>query len=317
MRVLLAGGTGTLGVPLIKSLRAHDHEVLAIVRGSNGEARVRELGAEAVFADVMHRDSLLRAVERLHADAVINELTALRKTPLKHSDMTATNALRTRGTTHLLEAARSVGATRFLTQSIAFGYGYYDHGDTVLTEDSPFGQPRGDAFDPHLEAMLSTEQQVFDAERIDGISLRYGLLYGEDIDKVAAMLRKRSLPMPKTGGLLPFIHHRDAANATVAALTRGVADSAYNIVDDHPATFRQLVTAIAEARHAPRPLTLPSWLLRAVAPYGGVVLDGVSMTVSNAKARSELGWMPEYPTYRDGVASAPELPSFRARTGRP
>lgn len=308
MKVLLAGGTGTLGIPVLTSLRAHDHEVLAIVRSREGEARVRSLGATPIFADVMHRDSLLRAVDGMRADAVIHELTALKKLPVKHADMTATNALRTQGTTHLLDAARAIGATRFLTQSIVLGYGYYNHGDTVLTEDSPFGQPRGDAFDPHLSAMRSSEQQIFDAEGIDGISLRYGLLYGEDIDKVVGMLRKRSLPVPKAGGLLPFIHHRDAASATAAALTFGRPGSAYNIVDDQPATFRQLFTAIADARHAPRPLTLPTWLLRAAAPYGGPVLDGVSMRVSNTKARSELDWKPAYPSFRDGVWIAPGLP---------
>jgi nucleoside-diphosphate-sugar epimerase len=304
-------------VPLIKSLRANDHEVLAIVRSRDGEARVLALGAQAVFADVMHRESLLRAVDGMHADAVMHELTALKKTPTKHSDMAATNALRIQGTTHLLDAARSVGATRFLTQSIVFGYGYYDHRDTVLTEDSPFGQRRGAAFDPHVGAMLSTEQQIFDAEGIDGIALRYGLLYGEDIDSVVRMLRKRSLPVPKTGGLLPFIHHRDAATATVAALSLGRPGGAYNIVDDQPATFRQLVTAIADAQHAPRPLTLPGWLLRAVAPYGGVVLDGVSMRVSNAKARSELRWTPAYPSYLDGISVVPEIPDVPEGTGHP
>jgi nucleoside-diphosphate-sugar epimerase len=302
MKVLLAGGTGTLGVPLITSLRAHDHEVLAIVRSRDGESRVRGLGAEPVVADVMDRDALLRAVEGMRADAVIHELTALKKTPVKHSDMTATNVLRIQGTTHLLDAARAIGATRFLTQSIVFGYGYNDHGDTVLTEDAPFGRPAGNAFDPHVEAMRSTEQQAFEADGIDGISLRYGLFYGGDLDKVERMLRRRSLPLPRAGGLLPFIHHSDAATATVAALMRGRPNSAYNIVDDEPTTFRQLVTAIADARHAPRPLTLPAWLLRIVAPYGGVLLDGVSMRVSNAKARSELNWIPDYPSYRDGIS---------------
>jgi nucleoside-diphosphate-sugar epimerase len=306
MKVLLAGGTGTLGVPLIKSLRASDHEVLAIVRSRAGEARVRDLGAQAVFADVMERESLLRAVDGMRADAVIHELTALKKPPIRHSDMTATNALRIQGTTHLLDAARAIGATRFLTQSIVLGYGYYDHGDTVLTEVSPFGQPRGDAFDPHLKAMASTEQQIFEAEGIEGISLRYGLLYGEDLDKMVGMLRKRSLPVPKGGGLLPFIHHRDAATATVAALTRGRPGSAYNIVDEQPVTFRQLLTAIADVRHVPRPLTLPTWLLRVVAPYAAALLDGVSMRVSSTKACSELNWKPAYSSYWDGISAANE-----------
>ena len=65
------------------------------------------------------------------------------------------------------------------------------------------------------------------------------------------------------------------------------------------------------------PLTMPVWLLRAVAPYGGVVLDGVSMRVSNAKARSELRWSPAYPSYRDGISAVPESPSIPEGTGRP
>jgi hypothetical protein len=56
-----------------------------------------------------------------------------------------------------------------------FGYGYTNHGTTPLTEDSPFGVPRGDAFDPHIEAMASTERQAMHTEDIEGIALRYGL----------------------------------------------------------------------------------------------------------------------------------------------
>ena len=35
---------------------------------------------------------------------------------------------------NLLDLAHLVGAARFVTQSIVFGYGYGDHGDAVLTE---------------------------------------------------------------------------------------------------------------------------------------------------------------------------------------
>jgi nucleoside-diphosphate-sugar epimerase len=191
-----------------------------------------------------------------------------------------------------------------VTQSIVFGYGYQDHGAKVLTEESPFGRTVGSPFDAHIAAIVSTEQQAFDAEGIDGIALRYGLLYGEDIDNVVRMLRKRSLPVAIHGGALAFVHHQDAAAATVAALERGRGGLAYNVVDDTPATFRELITAIAENRNAPRPLVLPRWLLTLAAPYGGVVLSGVSMLVSNAKAKQELDWAPRYRSFRDGISGA-------------
>ena len=151
--------------------------------------------------------------------------------------------------------------------------------------------------------MASAEQQVFQAEGIEGVALRYGLLYGAAADqaKVARMLRKRALPVAPHGGELAFVHHDDAAAATVAALERGEGGQAYNVVDDTPATFRALLTAIARATNAPRPLVLPGWLLRLVAPYGGAILSDVSLRVANAKAKRELGWAPRYPSIADGV----------------
>ncbi|MBT2517517.1 NAD(P)-dependent oxidoreductase [Streptomyces sp. ISL-90] len=304
MKVIVAGATGTLGVPIVRQLIAAGHSVAGITRTANGAERLRQLGATPITADAMDRTALLRAVDGEQADAVLHELTALKKPPLGHRGLAETDALRVQGTKNLVEVAHHVGARRFVTQSIVFGYGYRDHGQRVLTEDSPFGQRDGSRFDAHVDAMVSTEQQAFHAEGIEGVSLRYGILYGEDSDTVVRMLRKRALPVARHGGQLPFVHHLDAASATVAALERGGAGQAYNIVDDTPATFRDLVTGIAEARQAPKPMVLPGWLLKLVAPYGGVVLAEVSMRVSNAKAKRELAWVPLYPSFREGVSSS-------------
>ncbi len=301
MQVLLAGASGTLGGPLVRQLVAAGHQVSGTTRSSQGASRIMQLGGSAIVVDVMDRDALLKAVEGRAFDAVINELTALKKAPIRHRDMAQTNALRIEGTAHLLEAAQATGAQRFLTQSIVLGYGYMDHGTTPLTEDSPFGVPRGNAFDPHLAAMVSTEQQVTKAAGIEGIALRYGLFYGADIDTFVDMLRRRMLPVTRNGGEIPFIHHEDAAAATVAALPHGRAGSAYNIVDDRPVTFRQLVTAIAEHQQAPRPLVVPEWVLAVAAPYAKALFAGVSMRVSNARAKKELSWQPKYPSIFDWI----------------
>lgn len=303
MKVLVAGATGALGAPLVRRLRAAGHEVSGLTRSAGGAARLRGAGARPIVADVRNRPELLEAVRGLEFDAVVHQLTALKRPPAQHRDMAETDALRTRGTDRLLEVAAATGAARFVTQSIVFGYGYADHGATVLTEDSPFGVLRGDPFDPHVGAVALAERKVFGAAGIDGVALRYGLFYGapSDLANVARMLRRRMLPVPREGGLLPFIHHEDAAAATVAALEAGRGGAAYNVVDDTPATFRQLATAIAGATGAPEPLVLPRWLLRLAAPYGARVLADVSMLVSNQRAKAELGWTLEFPSYQDGV----------------
>ena len=306
MKVIVAGATGTLGVPIVQQLMAARHTVVGITRTNEGADRLTRLGARPIIADAMDRTGLLRAVRDEQADAILHEMTALRKAPAGHGGMAETDALREEGTRNLLEVARVVGGRRFVTQSIVFGYGYRDHGASILTEDSPFGQTDGRPFDAHVDAMVSTEQQAFHADGIEGIALRYGLLYGADAAAVVRMLRKRSLPVARHGGQLPLVHHEDAAAATVHALERGRSGQAYNIVDDTPATFRELITGIAEARHAAKPLVIPGWLLKLVAPYGGVVLGDVSMRVSNAKAKQELAWAPRYPSFRDGISSGLE-----------
>ena len=303
MRVIVAGATGAIGRPLVRVLREHGHEVVGITRRSAGASAVQAAGARAVVADVLDRKALLAAFEGQRADAVIHELTALAKAPARFADMEPTNTLRTTGSANLVELARRVGATRFLTQSIFFGYGYRDLGPTAVMEESPFGVPQGDRTDPAIAAMKSAEDQAQSLPGVTGIALRYGLFYGGDVDDYVGMLRKRALPVP-TGhrGTLALIHHEDAAIATVAALEKGVA-GAYNIVDDRPTTWRELIDGIAASRNAPRPLVLPGWALRAAAPYAGLMMTGVNMNVSNAKARRELGWAPRFPTFREGLAT--------------
>jgi nucleoside-diphosphate-sugar epimerase len=249
-------------------------------------------------ADALDRGRLLRAVDGDWADAVIHELTALRKPPARHRGMAMTDRLRIEGTANLLAAADALGAKRFLTQSMIFGYGYRDHGPAPLTEDAPFGRPAGDRTDPHLAAMLSTERQAFSAP--EGIALRYGLLYGGDAAQTRALLARRGLPVAR-GGLLGWIHHEDAAAATVAALEQGRPGQAYNLVDDLPATWQEVFTAMARAFGTPPPRRAPRWLFRLAAPYVASFAVDTSMRVANAKAKAELGWRPAFPTYRDGI----------------
>ncbi len=314
MKVLVAGATGAIGVPVVTRLLAAGDQVTGIARSAVAAEQLVLCGADAVRADVLSRDDLLQALRGMRFDTVIHELTALKKPPARYRDMAGTNRLRSTGTTNLLDAARNVGATRFVTQSIVFGYGYRDHGDAVISEASAFGEPIAGPAAPTIAAMRSAEDQVFGDPGVEGIALRYGLFYGRDMAATGSLLRRRMLPVPTSGGRLAMIHHDDAAAATVAALRNGGVDTAYNIVDDTPVTWRDYVEAVAAALRAPKPIVLPGAVLRAVAPYAGLFMTRVDMTVSNAKARTELGWAPVHRSYRDGIAAS--VPQFPSVTGQ-
>jgi nucleoside-diphosphate-sugar epimerase len=303
MRVLVAGATGAIGMPLVRALRAGGHEVLGLGRTPASGERLRALGAEPVIADAMDLDGLLAGVRGLHVDAVVHELTALKKIAMRHADMAATDALRQQGTANLLAAARETGARRFVTQSFLAGYGFFDHGTHVLTEEDTFAPPAHDAFEPHVAAMRSAERQTFAAEGIEGIVLRYGGFYGPGAgtEAMVRMLRGRRLPVPRGGGgTISWVYIEDAAAATVAALERGRAGQAYNIVDELPVSWGDFLAALAEAFDAPPPLAVPGWMLR-VMPFAYTIFTS-DIRLSNAKAKRELGWSPSAPTYRDGIA---------------
>ena len=302
MRVLLAGASGAIGMPLIRQLHAAGHEVIAIHKSPWGRDRLAAAGAAPIQVDVLDGAGLLAALDGQRADAVISELTALKKTPTAHKDMAATNQLRTEGTANLIAAARQLGARRFLTQSMVLGYGYGDWGGRMLTEADPFAPPGHGRFEEHLAAMRANEQQVFTAGGLDGVALRYGFLYGPGpaSDAIIDGLRKRKIPIVRGAGVQPWVYVNDAAAATTAALERGQPGAAYNITDNEPASFATVLTALAAAIGAPRPRAVPGWLL-AAAPYARALIVG-GLRLSNAKAIAELGWTLQAPTYREGIS---------------
>ncbi|MGW3288979.1 NAD-dependent epimerase/dehydratase family protein [Streptomyces sp. NPDC001002] len=293
--ILLAGASGVVGGHITKALTEAGHKVTGLGRGR----------VNGVRADLMDRDGLLRAVDGQHFDTVIHAATALRKAPMRHRDMYATDALRVEGTAHLVEAARAVGATRFVSESIALGYGYGDFGDRVLTEDDDPFAPLGTSpeLEKHLKGMRIKEQLTFGTTRLAGVALRFGLFYGPGgTDALLPMLRKRQLPAPADRGrVLPWVELTDAARAVVAAVERGRAGQAYNIADRTPLGFRAHLVCVAEEFGLPKPMTVPLWL---TAPMSYAhEMFGASMRVSTAKAERELGWTPVYPGARDGLAA--------------
>ncbi|MCR3721754.1 MULTISPECIES: NAD-dependent epimerase/dehydratase family protein [Prauserella salsuginis group] len=305
MRILLAGATGAIGRRLVPQLLAAGHSVLGLTRCAHGATQLGAAGADAVRADVLDGEGLLAALAGCHADAVIHQATAIEGVPLRHRDLHATDRLRDRGTTNLLRAAELVGAHRFLTQSFFLGYGYRDHGDDLITEDSPFAEATGHrAFDQHMDSMRSNEHQALNTAGIDGIALRYGMFYGPEPAtwRMATLVARRRLPVPLPSGTTSLIHIDDAASATVAALERGHAGEAYNVVDDRPVDFAHYVAAIADHVHAPAPPQIPGWLLMPV-PYMRALMVATRIGLSNAKAKRELGWTPHYPSYREGLGA--------------
>src|SRR5437899_11066885 len=153
-----------------------------------------------------------------------------------------------------------------------------------------------------MAAIRSTEEQVFSAEEMEGIALRYGAFYGQDsfTRMIINLVRRRRLPVPSSGGgFATFIYLQDAAAATVAALEKGRPGQAYNIVDDEPVRWADYLDAVAAELGVRRPWRVPGWTPRAI-PYLHTMMT-TARRVSNAEALRALGWAPAVSTSRGGT----------------
>jgi nucleoside-diphosphate-sugar epimerase len=287
MRVFLAGASGVIGRALIPRLLEAGHEVLGLTRTPGSLAGT---GAQEIVADIRDRDAFLAMASGMTIDAVVDQLTALRRAPTRYRDMRATNRLRSEGTNTLVAAARAMRAKKFVAASIVYGYGFADLAAETLDESAPFATDTEGRTAAVQEALLSLEQQV---HAFGGVSLRYGLFYSAT-----------SAVSPVSSdwdGVLPYVHVEDAAAATVLALAKGRRGAVYNIVDDEPVSWRALNEALAAAQGT-RARPHRSWLIELGAPFGANLVTRTALRVSNTLAKRQLGWKLAYPTYRDGLA---------------
>ncbi|MGH9879972.1 MAG: NAD-dependent epimerase/dehydratase family protein, partial [Pyrinomonadaceae bacterium] len=138
---------------------------------------------------------------------------------------------------------------------------------------------------------------------IESVVLRYGFFYGSgpSTEYIVKMLRRRMLPKAKGArGVAPWIHIEDAVNASLAAMERGHAGEIYNIADDEPVGMNEWLTHAALSLKAKPPFSIPLWLLRLMSPYLATVFD-TRLAVSNRKAKDEMDWQLQYPSYREGL----------------
>ncbi|WP_269148585.1 NAD-dependent epimerase/dehydratase family protein [Carbonactinospora thermoautotrophica] len=159
MRVLVAGATGVIGRQLVPLLLEAGHEVVGLARSRTRAEVVERAGARLVVADALDRAALLDAVRAVGPDAVVHLLTAIpaQVNPRRMArDFTLTNRLRTEGIRNLLDAARAVGAQRFVAQSIAFAYD--PTGSAVKNEDAPLWRDPPRQFAPVVAAVAELER---------------------------------------------------------------------------------------------------------------------------------------------------------------
>ena len=182
------------------------------------------LGAHPLVVDGLDEEAVIKSVCLAEPDAVINEMTALADaTNLRNFDraFAQTNELRTRGNDHLIRAAQIAQVRRLIAQSYT-GWSNAREGDSVKTEQDALDRVSAEDDAALARGHQISERAVTGANRVEGIALRYGCLYGPGTafsTDYVEQVRKRRLPLIGDGaGIWSFVHVDDAAAATVLAL---------------------------------------------------------------------------------------------------
>jgi nucleoside-diphosphate-sugar epimerase len=314
MKVFVAGASGVLGRAIVPQLVARGHEVVGMTRSSSKQDLVRSLGAHPAVADALDPDAVAQAVAMAEPEVIVHQLTALSgklsARDMRHPDRSPmavmTNRLRTEGTDNLLAAGHAAGARRFIAQSFG-AFRWARTGGQVLSESDPVDPDPPGALRAALVGILHVERAVPAIAWGDGLVLRYGGFYGPGTAisaaadaPIAAPVRKRRFPIiGDGGGVWSHVHIDDAAAATVLAVERG-EPGVYNIVDDEPAPVREWLPVLAGALDAKPPRRIPRWLARLAAGEAAAIMMTEARGSSNAKAKRELGWQCQYPSWRQG-----------------
>jgi nucleoside-diphosphate-sugar epimerase len=308
MRIFVAGGTGAIGRPLVTALARAGHEVTVYARSPEKVTALSLPGVVAAAGDAFDSDALTRAVSEARPEVVVNQLTALPKTAnpvAMKKGFDATSRLRAEVSGVLVRAARAAGSRRLVAQSISF---VYRPGPEVRTEDDPLWTDAKGQIGTLARSLATLESETLGTGvegGVEGVVLRYGTYYGPGTylapgGLYARLIARRVLPIPGAGdGLFGLVHIEDAVSATVAALDGPVG--VFNVVDDVPAKASEWMPFAADLLGAKRPRTVPAPLARLAAGPFLTYLMCEQPAVSNARAKSELGWTPGHPDWHEGL----------------
>jgi hypothetical protein len=254
-RIIVAGGSGFIGEPLVRRLLVRGDDVAVLTRNPS---KVR--AGRAVAWNPPSRGSWSDDVA--NADVVINlagenvgggRWTAERKKRIMESRVAATSAL--------VEAiSRKPEHDRTFISASASGF-YGDRGDELLDESSAGGS----GF--LAEVTKRWEELARGAEPFARVViLRFGVVMAKDGGALAKLLLPFRLgaggPMGSGEQWMPWIERDDIFRIIEWSIDRAATRGTYNATAPNPARNRDFAQALGSVLHRPAIIPTPAFALR-------------------------------------------------------
>ena len=143
------------------------------------------------------------------------------------------------------------------------------------------------------------------ARGLRGVILRPGFVYGPAGSFAEFFIKeakKGFYPYPGNGqNYIPWVHIDDLATAFVLAAAHPPIGEVIHVVDDEPVPLADFARKLLAAAGGGRCIGMPKWLVSLIAGGALVEMLTASYRASNAKAKSVLGWKPNWPTLAVGL----------------
>ena len=300
MRVLVTGATGFVGGGVVRALLADGHEVHGLVRDVAAAARLERDGVVLHAGDMREPASYVPVVGQV--DSVVQAAQLSTSGRVTRARAAKVFAAEHTMTTALANACLDHGR-RLMYTGGCFDWG--DHGDDWITEETALSpSPMGEGH--AREARLLQDMH---AERgLDVVRLNPGFVYGP-----GGLLRSAFVDQASKGRLRCIgtgsnwwscVHVDDLGRAYAAALTGARPGSYYAVADSDPIRLRDLTDVVTDAMKLPRVGSWPAWLVGLFTGRPLVASLVTSFRVDASRIRTELGWQPGHPSFRESGPAA-------------
>jgi len=256
----VTGGTGFVGLNLIKTLRQRDWKVVAIHRASSDLRYLAPFGAQLVVAELGDADAVLAAMPEA-IDAVFHVAASTNLWRGNNAEQTRTNV---DGTRNVVEAALKRRAGRLIHTSSVAAYGTHDgvRIDESATSNAP------DHWVNYCRTKWLAEEQVVKgiSRGLDAVILNPANIMGpydlHNWSRLLVMLKQKRLPgVPPGAGA--WCQVQDVVDAHLSAYERGRKGERY-ILGGPAASYADMLAISAERLGVKKPRPIPVAVLKAL-----------------------------------------------------
>ena len=307
MRVFVTGGSGFVGRNLIARLKSRGDVVRALARSDAAVKTVQQLGAEPVHGDLDNVEALRRGV--FGCDVVFHSAAKVEDWG-RYEDFYRVNVV---GTKNVLQAARETGVRKFVhvsTEAVLAG------GPPIRNADETWPRAQKSlGLYPLTKGLAEERVLAANSPELTTVIVRPRFIWGKGDTSVLPQIInavQRGEFMWINGGryLTSTCHVKNVCEGALLAAERGHGGEIYFLTDGQSIEFHTFITALLKTQNIdPGNRNVPLWLARNFARVSetiwrvlrlnsrppitrtAVCLIGESITVNDAKARRELGYV--------------------------